>query len=132
MAVLPVVRYLVACEDVVVDATNPHRVHLLGVASTIRATGEPPFPAFKAVLTAFVQLTECRGPVRGRVTIVDAESGDPVTGSPEHPINLPADPLEVVNVGFRLRDLRFPAAGLYWVQFWCEDVLLQQIPLVLR
>lgn len=132
MAVLPVVRYLMVCDDVRVDPVNPHRVDLLGVTSAIRSTAHPPFPCRLSRLTVFVQLTGCGGPVGASVRLVEADAGGPVAGSEEHRVELPDDPLQVLNVVFRIHGVRFRGPGLYWVQFCCPDEVVHQIPLLVR
>jgi hypothetical protein len=47
-------------------------------------------------------------------------------------IPLANDPLEVVGAMFRIRNCLFQAAGLYWVQFWYNEQMIAQQPLVLR
>lgn len=132
MAVLPVVRYLMVCEDVRPDPDNPNRVDLIGVTSAVRSVRPPPFPCWVPSFAVFIELTGCRGSVDGQVRLVDADRTLAVTGSPEHAIGLPDDPLEVVNIVFRLLKVRFDNPGLYWVQFFCAGQLLHQVPLLVR
>jgi uncharacterized protein DUF6941 len=130
--VLPVVRYLILCEDVQTDPDNPRRVTLVGLLSTMRSLEEPPFPLLYRELCVFLQMTECRGPADGRVEIRQADSAQVVFRSRTRTIPLGSDPLEVVGFVFRIRNCLFPAPGLYWVQFWYNGEVLAQQPLVLR
>jgi hypothetical protein len=41
---LPVVRYLILCEDVQIAPDNPHRVTLVDLISAIQGLELPPFP----------------------------------------------------------------------------------------
>jgi hypothetical protein len=132
--VRPVVRYLIVCEDIRTDPANPRRATLVNVISAIRSADQPAFPLLYRELCVFVQLTECRGSTGVAVTIVHAETGQFGYPGPAQPwaVALPNDPLEVVGLRFRIRDIPFPLPGLYWVQFWCGGELLAQQPLVLR
>jgi len=130
--VRPVVRYLIICEDVQTDQENTRRVSLLGLISAIRSQEDPPFPLLYRELCVFLQLTGCRGPVEGRVEIQQADTGQVVFRSKTRTIPLGSDPLELVGVTFRIRDCLFQGPGLYWVQFWCKDQMLEQQPLLLR
>lgn len=42
--VLPVVRHMIVCEDVLADAANPHRITIVGLISSIRSLDYPPYP----------------------------------------------------------------------------------------
>lgn len=95
---LPVLRYLIACEDIQVDNVNPRRVTLVGVISAIRAKDEPPYPFLYKELCVFVQLTECQGAAEVEVRINQADSGIYVYSGPASPWRaaLPNDPLGVL------------------------------------
>ena len=72
---LPTVRYLIVCEDILTDPDNPRRMTLAGLISAIRSLEVPPYPLFYRELCVFLQFTECRGPADGRVEIQHADSG---------------------------------------------------------
>lgn len=93
---------------------------------------QPAFPLLYRELCVFLQLTECRGPANGHVEIQHADSGQIVFRTQTRNIPFSTDPLEVVGVTFRLRNIIFLAPGLYWVQFWYDDQMTAQQPLLLR
>jgi hypothetical protein len=128
----PTVRYLIVCEDVQTDPDNPRRVTLVGLLSAIRSVEQPPFPLLYRELCVFLQLTECRGPADGRIEVRHADSDQPVFRTRTRTIPFATDPLEVVGVTFRLRNCMFRAPGLYWIQFWYNEQMIAQQPLVLR
>jgi hypothetical protein len=130
----PTVRYLIACEDIQADPNNPHRISLVNVVSTIRSQGQPPYPLLFRELCVFVQLTECRGDADVEIRVVHADTGRFAYPGPLSPWKaaLPNDPLAVVGLPFRIRDLDFEESGLYWIQFWYDGAVLAQQPLLLR
>jgi hypothetical protein len=128
----PVVRYLIVCEDVRVDPDNPRRITLVGLISAIRSIEQPAFPLLYAEICVFLQLTECRGPAEGRIEIRHADSGQVVFRTRTRTVPFSSDPLEVVGVTFRIRNCLFHEAGLYWVQFWYNEEMIAQQPLLLR
>jgi hypothetical protein len=128
----PTVRYLIVCEDVQTDPEHPRRVTLIGLISAIRAVEQPPFPLLYRELCVFLQLTECRGPAEGRIEIQHADSGQAVFRTQTRTIPFTNDPLEVVGAMFRLRNCLFEKPGLYWVQFWYNEQMIAQQPLLLR
>jgi hypothetical protein len=128
----PTVRYLIVCEDVQTDPDNPRRITLVGLISAILSIEEPPFPLLYREICVFLQLTECRGPADGRIEIQHADSGQVVFRTRTRTIPFPSDPLEVGGVTFRLRNCFFQEPGLYWIQFWYNEQMIAQQPLVLK
>ena len=128
----PTVRYLIVCEDIQVDPDNPRRVTLVGLISVIRSLELPPFPLRYREVCVFLQLTECRGPANVRIEIQHADSLHVVFRTQTRNIHFGNDPLEIVGATFRIRNCLFREPGLYWVQFWYNDELIAQQPLLLR
>jgi hypothetical protein len=128
----PTVRYLIACEEILADPANLNRITLVALVSTIRSLAEPPFPCRYPELCVFVQLTECRGPGECRVELAHADSGQVVFRTQTRHVAFPGDPLEVVGLTFRLRNCLFSEPGLYGIQFWYNDGLIAQHPLLVR
>jgi hypothetical protein len=132
MAVKPIVRYMLLCDDWRLDSDNNRRVTIIGLISTIRAIADPPYPLFYREMCIFLTLTEGRGQGEGKIVCVFEENGQKVFETPGRPISFGPDPLEVVGVPFRIRDCSFPQAGLYAVQFLYEGELVEQRPLRMR
>ncbi len=131
-SVPPTVRYLIVCEDDQVDPEHPRRVTLTGLISTIRSLEQPAYPLWYREICVFLQLTECRGSAEGRIEIQHSDSSDVVFQTKTRSIPFGSDPLEIVGATFRIRDCLFREAGLYSVQFWYNDAMLAQQPLLLR
>jgi hypothetical protein len=128
----PTVRYLIICEDVQTDPDNPRRVTLVGLISAIRPIEQPPYPLLYREICVFLQMTECRGPAEGRIEIQHADSSQVVFRTRTRTVPLGSDPLEVAGITFRMRNCLFREPGLYWVQFWYNEQMIAQQPLVLR
>jgi hypothetical protein len=128
----PTVRYLIICEDVQTDPDNPHRVTLVGLISTIRSLEQPSYPLLHRELCVYLQMTECRGPAEGRIEIQHADSSQTMFRTRSRTIPFDSDPLEVVAVIFRIRNCLFSEPGLYWIQFWYNEQMIVQQPLLLR
>lgn len=129
---VPIVRYLIPCDDVVADEGNPHRVTLVGLVGSISAHGMPRFPVHRPELCVYVQLTECRGSGLLTVELVRPDDGLVVIRIAPRSVVFPADPLESIGVVFRLRNLFFPAAGLYEVRLWYNTHELAHQPIRVR
>ncbi len=132
MAIKPVVRYMLLCDDWQLDPQNNRRVTIIGLISNIHALEDPPYPLFYREMCVFLALTEGRGQGEGKITCVFEETGQRVFETRGRPISFGPDPLEVVGVPFRIRDCSFPQAGLYAVQFWYEGEVVEERVLRLR
>ena len=132
MAIQPVVRYMLLCEDWYCDPENGRRVHIAGLISNITALDELPFPLRYEELCVFLALTEGYGQGKGKIVCVFEETDTRVFETNLRSIPFGPDPLEVIGVPFRIRDCIFPQAGMYTVQFWYEGELIEQRPLRVR
>lgn len=132
MAIKPVVRYMLLCDDWRVDPDNHRRISIIGLLGNIHSLEAPPYPLFYREMCVFLVLTEGRGQGEGKIVCVFAENGQKIFETRGRPISFGDDPLEVVGVPFRIRDCSFPQSGLYAVQFWYEGELVEERPLRMR
>ena len=61
MAITPIVRYMLLCDDWQLDAANNRRVIIVGLISNIHALDEPPYPLLYQELCVFLALTRRAG-----------------------------------------------------------------------
>lgn len=132
MAIRPVVRDMILCDDWEVDPSNRFRVNILGLLNSIRSLDEPPYPLLYREFCVFLVLTEGRGKGDSRIIGVLEETGQRVFATGIQQIRFGGDPLEIVGVPFRIRDCLFPYPGQYSIQFWYNDEMLEERPLRLR
>jgi hypothetical protein len=132
MAIKPVVRYMLLCDDWRVDPTNNRRITIVGLISNIHAVDDPPYPLLYEEMCVFLALTEGRGLGNASIVCVYVETGQKVFETRSRPIEFGSDPLEVVAVPFRIRDCRFPQPGRYLVQFWYDGEMVEERPLRMR
>jgi len=119
-APLPIVRHLIACEDI--QRGSSERFTLVNVITRIRSLDPVPFPLLYREICVIAIGTATRGPARVQLRIVEEESGVTIYTSPVWPAALPNDPLQVTGLPFRIRDLTFPRVGSYQAQLWYSDV----------
>lgn len=131
-SVLPIIRYLILSEGVQLDPARPRWIALLGILSSIRSQEQPAYPLLYKNLYVFLQLTSCRNSIDGRVQIQHADTAEIIFTTKSHTIDATGDPLEVIGVVFRIHNVLFRKSGMYWVQFWYDDTMLAQQPLLLR
>jgi len=132
MAIKPVVRYMLLCDDWRPDPTNNRRITITGLISNIHALDDPPYPLVYEELCVFLALTEGHGQGRGKIVCVYEETDQKVFETRPRPIAFGTDPLEIIGVPFRIRDCTFPRAGIYSMQFWFEGEMVEECPLRLR
>jgi hypothetical protein len=130
-SLLPVVRHLLISEDLIYDPVNPQRVTIKNLLGNVRSVSQPPYPLLYPQLCVYVQLTECRGAGEIRLRIEEADTNALVYESPKLKVSLGNDPLRKHGLPFRIRDLLFPAAGLYIVEFWYNEARLAEETLLL-
>jgi len=129
---LPVLRCMILCEEVVSDPTRANRYTLVGVLHEVRPFLTSPYPYLHARLDMFVQLTSCHGPGQARVEIVRADNGRVEWHSPTGVFPFSNDPLAVRSIILRLHGLVFPDPGLYWARLWYNNALLAEQALFAR
>ena len=125
MAIIPIVRYMLLCDDWRLDGPNNRRVTIVGLIWNIHSVSEPPYPLFYQEFCAFLALTEGRGQGQGHIVCVFEETGQTVFETQKRPIQFGSDPLDVVGVPFRIQHCSFPWPGLYSVQFWYDGLLIE-------
>jgi hypothetical protein len=131
MAVKPVVRYMLLCEDWKVDPDNNRRISIIGLITNIRSSDDPPYPLLYPEMCVFLGLTEGRG--RGEIRVnCFFEENQKVVFDLARNIAFGPDPLEVSGILFRFRNILFPQAGVYSVQVWYDGELLDERTLRLR
>ncbi len=128
----PVIRHLILCDNVLVGGGQPSRITIVGLLHAIAPEEAPAYPHLRDEFCVFVQLSSYRGPGTCRLEIQQADTDQCVFRSPDHPLPPRSDPLGVHGISFRVVGCVIPAAGLYWVQFWYNDTMLAQQPLLLR
>jgi hypothetical protein len=132
VAAKPVVRYMVLCDDWGTDPNQRRKVNIFGLLTNIRSLDEPPYPLLYRELCVLLVLTEGRRSGEAKIACVFEDNGQEVWTTPKRKIEFGPDPLEVVAVPFRIRDARFPYPGLYSIQLWYDDELVQERPVRLR
>jgi hypothetical protein len=123
----PVVRYMVICEDVVIDAGNANRVSLQGILWNIHSPNNPPFPYVAPAICIFIVLTDCHGP--GTLQLRIGDFATILYDSGPIALQLPTDPLQVTGWPIRITNLRFPQAGVYEVELLGNGTVLATQPL---
>jgi hypothetical protein len=61
MSIVPVVRYMILCEDWGIAPNNPLLVDIRGLLTIIHSIDEPPYPLNYQQLCVYLALTEARG-----------------------------------------------------------------------
>lgn len=117
--IVPHAKAIILCDEVTRNVAD-RVVDLKGVRTTIRARS---FPYRHRRLCIYLELTGHPARSSGFVTAVRADSEQEVFATETHAISLP-NPLIVVPVVFRIHDCPFPEAGLYWIQFYCNEMLV--------
>ena len=117
----PVVLAMIVCDAIHQDPATK-KCTLLGTFSTISARQ---FPVVHRQLAVHVALTEGRGKVKIKLTLVGMDESQPPLFSGEGVIEFP-DPRIVAELNFRLVNVTFPSPGAYRFQVLANDELLME------
>jgi len=129
---LPIVRYMIVCDDILADPQRRGKPVLVGLISLIAPADEPPYPYRLDQMCVFLVLTEGRGMGECRLKLVFEESGQVVWETRPQPIAFGSDPLALYGLIFRERNIPFRSPGVYLVQFWYNDHIVAQQPVRAR
>lgn len=117
---------LVVCDDVIRDSRTG-KVYVIGWASGL---GVKSFPHTEAGLTIFIGLTGAPGKHIGEVQGL-APSGVRIFGASPFPLEFTVS-TPTVWTALRLHRGRFPAPGIYRLQFFCDNLPLTERPFLVR
>jgi hypothetical protein len=127
VTVTPSVRYMIVCDEVQKDDSRPGKLTIVGLTSLVIWPSETMTAVSLERLVVLLILTDGRGIGMGRIVFVNEETGKPVFGTPARRISFEGkEPTGHYGVTFALRDCRFPAPGVYLVQFLFNDTVVSQ------
>jgi len=125
----PIVRSLIACEEIRPDRSNPRRINLYRIVNSVRAVGDPPYPAVRKQFAVFAVVTNGRGRGKLWLEIRHADTDAIIYHTPKQAIAFPANPLKLNGISFQMRNLIIPEPGLHWVRLWFEDAIIGDLPI---
>jgi hypothetical protein len=132
MAIKPIVRYMLLCDDWRLEQGTPRRVSIIGLISNIRAVNDSPYPLLLNEMCVFLALTEGRGQGQGKIVCFFEETGQKIFETRERSIDFGPDPLDVLGAPFRIRDCNFPYPGIFSIQFWYDGEKAEERTLRMR
>ena len=106
---------LFICDTVIEDKIT-NKNSLIGLFNSIHSNE---FPFIHPVINVYVSLTGGHGKYQCSLSCVKADTDKPIWSSGGQ-ISM-ADPLAVFEINFELRNVSFPAAGIYNFQFLCDN-----------
>ncbi len=128
----PIVRYMIPCEGWGYDSDETNRFDVYGILTRINSNLDPPFPLLFPRICVVLILVEGRGSAEVWIRCIEEASGNPVFMTPRRRIEFDSDPLKIRGVTFRIDECPFPAPGIYSLQFWVNDKMVEERPLQLR
>ena len=125
----PIVRTLIACEEIRPDEEDPKRISLLRITNAIRATA---YPAIRDRFAVFAVVSNGRGAGDIWIEIREADADKVIYASARQRVIFPPNPLALSGLSYRVRSLVFPRPGLYWIQLWYDGSVIADLPVVLK
>ncbi len=133
LSVVPHVRYLIVCDEVLPDPQRPGKLMIVGLVSLVAWPAGATAPVRLERLVVLLILTDGRGSGMGRIVCRNEETGAATFGSAATRISFEGkDPSGHYAVVFRLLDCPFPAPGVYAVQFLFDEALVQEQLITVR
>jgi hypothetical protein len=120
--VIPVTKAIYVCDEVVEDPTS-RKVHFLGIFNAVRPASPAAYPFRLGQMCVVAQLIDGLDEIPIRSEIVRAETEEVVYSSAEQRLRFPQRHTTVFAC-FRIRNCPFPQPGVYFVELYCGDVLL--------
>ena len=127
----PEVRYLILCDDVLVDPQNLLRLNVLGLITHIRSTAATPFPLVRPLFCILVILTGCQGAGELSYRIVQSGTRRVIFRNQPRPVQFGGNSGDAIGLLFRIRNCTFPSEGLYWVELIFSGIVIARQPLSL-
>lgn len=106
----------IICDTVISDKITSKN-SLIGLFNIIYSKK---FPFVFPVINAFISLTQGHGEYGCSLSCVKEDVNKPIwkSGGKIKTMN----PLDVIEINFEVRNLRFPAAGIYRFEFSCDSI----------
>jgi len=124
---------MILCDEVIADEARPGKLMVVGLTSLINWPAGSTAPVRLEKLVVLLILTDGHGTGQGQVVCLNEETEMRIFGSPPRPVSFAGkDPSGHYGVAFKLLDCRFPAPGVYKVQFLFDDTLVHDQLLTVR
>jgi hypothetical protein len=121
-AVNPTGKLVYVCDEVLQDPASG-KVSFLGIFDDVVAPPGSGYPFRLGRMCVAAQLIGGSGPVSVRVEVVEAATQNLVRGAGPFPVSFPSRH-QVVTVCVRLRNVVFPAPGVYFVELYGQGAFL--------
>jgi hypothetical protein len=125
----PVVQYMILCNDVRIEGSNPKRLNVYGLMTQLESPGGA-FPAPVPEFCVLLALRNGRGHGSATLSALNEDTGSACWNSVTLPINFGPNPLETRWLSFRVSDVTFPNAGVYAVEFRYNGAVLASQSLI--
>jgi uncharacterized protein DUF6941 len=130
----PIVRHFLACDDIAISADG-RQISLTNLIHALRLKPGALFPHVVPQICLFAQLTDAHGDWPITVQLWQPRLyGEDSLLFPAQPrkMSFGSDPLVIHGLPIRLRNIVFPAAGLYEFRLLCDQLLIAREPILVR
>jgi Family of unknown function (DUF6941) len=124
------VLHMILCDRVETDPDNYHRCNVFGLITSIQSAAQ--FPVVHPQFVAFVVWTGGQGAGELMLRIIEDVSTKAIFRTRPRPIRFVGDPTAVGGFFYRIRNCRFPAAGLYWIKLQLDGLVIARQRLFVR
>ena len=132
MDVVPVVRYMVVCEDYAISGPRYSRVDAYGLIANIKRTDSALSGVRREQICVLVAFAGGRGRSLLNVQCCLEETEEVIFQTLYREVEFGNDPLELSGVVFTVRDCRFPRPGRYLLRVTCQDLTLSEYSILVQ
>ncbi len=119
----PTGKVVYVCDDVLQDPTSG-KVNFLGIFDDVVPPSGAAYPFRLGRMCVAAKLVGGSGPVPVRIEVVEGATQRLVRAAGPFTVHFPARH-QVVTVCIRVRDVVFPAPGVYFVELYCQGAFLE-------
>lgn len=112
---------MIICDQIITEERT-HKKSLLGCFNNVNS---PVFPTQPITCFVFVALTNGQGAHEGRLKCTNQDARNETVFELGGPIIF-INPMQTIEMGFRLVNLSFAKPGLHVIEFWCGESLILQ------
>ena len=117
----PIAVAMIICDQIITEK-GTEKKSLVGCFNNVASIS---FPTRPINCSVFVALTNGRGKFKAELKCINEEADRSQVFGMAGPLEFD-DPMQTVEMGFKLTNLSFPKPGRHVIEFWCDSVMVTQ------
>ncbi len=133
VAIAPRARYMIVCDEILREGQRKGKLTAAGITTLVNWPGEPTTILRLDKLSVLLVLTDGRGEGTAQIVCRNEETGAGLFRTPEKSLSfVDKTPAGHYGVTFKILDIKFPAPGVYVLEFLFNGTIVAQQSLTVR